>query len=234
MGEREEMPDQTGVVEELPAGVLDEHVAKLKSGAAAPFFDEGWRVALADLARVCAFQPTVFTDSAAERAAGVDATDLGQLAELTLPTDWNVEQQAQFDESRNLWLLVSRNPNLKVVGRFAGPVQPNAPPGFGFFVTVTPSFVQVATYQGRHFLRDGYHRATGLLAAGARHVPVLARTIGSIQELVPQGMLPQEAYLGSTPPFMPDYADDTVAATVHLPASQKMIVVQALELSPHG
>jgi hypothetical protein len=31
-----------------------------------------------------------------------------------------------------------------------------------------------------------------------------------------------------------DYGDDTVATTVSLPASQKMIVVQALELTPQG
>jgi len=147
---------------------------------------------------------------------------------------WNVQQQAQFDDVRHQWLLVSRSPNLRIVGHFGGQLQPGNPPAFGFFVTITPSFLQVASYQGRQFLRDGYHRATGLLALGARRVPAFVRSFASIQELVPQGMLPQEAFMGERPPLVADYADESVAATVELPASQKIVVVQALELSPHG
>jgi hypothetical protein len=36
-------------------------------------FREGWRVAVADLTRVCAFQPYVFADNAAERVEDVKA-----------------------------------------------------------------------------------------------------------------------------------------------------------------
>ncbi len=226
--------DQDDVVRPLPTGLLDAHVDQLRAGAAAPYFAEGFEVALVDLTRVCGFQPSVFTDSATERAGGVDVTDFTQLARVTLPTEWNVEQRASLDEGRHLWMLASRNPNLRIVGQFAGPVGPNGLPGFGFIVTITPSFVQVASYQGRHFLRDGYHRSIGLLALGARFVPALVRPFTSIQELVPAGMLPQEAFMGPKPPLLADFADDGVAATVYLPASQKMVVVQGLELSPHG
>jgi hypothetical protein len=223
--------DQTGVIQDLPTGVLDEHIERLRTGTAESYFAEGWGVALVELARVCAFQPTVFTDSAAERAGHIDVRDMAQLASLTLPNEWDTDQQAQLDQSRNLWLLASANPNLRVVGHFGGPVQPGNPPGFGFFVTIPPSFLQVATYKGRHFLRDGYHRAAGLLALGATMVPALVREFTSIEELVPQGMLPHEAFLGERPPLLADYANDDVAAVVHLAASQKMVVIQAIELS---
>jgi hypothetical protein len=226
--------DQADLIEELPAGVLDDHVAGLRSGAAASYFAEGWRVASVDLARVYAFQPTVFTDSASERSAGVDPEDLTQLAGVTLPTEWSLEQHAQLDESRNQWLLVSRNPNLRIVGHFAGIIQPGQPPAFGFLATIMPSFLQVAGYQGRYYLRDGYHRSIGLLSIGVRRVPAFVRDLESIEALVPTGMLPQEAFMGPRPPTLADYADDMVATTVELPASQKMIVVQALELTPQG
>jgi hypothetical protein len=232
---RPEGVDQKRLVQDIPSGKLEAHVERLQqSGAASAYFSEGYRVALVDLPRVCAFQSTVFTDSAEERAGGIDPDDVEHLATVTLPTDWNIEQQAQLDETRHLWMLISRNPNLKVVGHFAGPVGPNNIQGFGFVVTVMPSFLQVASYQGRYFLRDGYHRALGLLGIGARFVPAFVREFTSIEQLVPQGMLPQEAYLGPRPPTLTDYADNQVSAQIQLPASQKMVVVQALELSPRG
>lgn len=226
--------DQDGLIEECAPGLLDDHIDRLRNGAGSQYFAEGWRVALVDLARVCAFQPTVFVDSAAERAAGVDPEDISGLARVTLPTEWQLEQQAQLDEGRNQWLLVSRNPNLRVVGHFAGPLQPGGPPGFGFLATILPSFLQVAEYQGRFYLRDGYHRSLGLLGVGAQRVPAFVRTFDSIQQLVPAGMLPQEAFVGDRPPTLADYSSDVVSAAVDIPASQKMIVVQALELSPQG
>lgn len=120
------------------------------------------------------------------------------------------------------------------MGHFAGAIQEGGPPAFGFFATISPSFLQVAGYQGRYYLRDGYHRSIGLLGIGVRRVPAFVRDLDSIQALVPAGMLAQEAFMGPRPPTLADYSDDTVAATVALPASQKMIVVQALELSPQG
>jgi hypothetical protein len=227
--------DQTDIVGHAPTGVLDEHVAKLTSlPATAPYLAEGFEVALVDLSRLCGFQPTIFTDSARERVAGTEPNDLAAIASVTLPTEWQTEQQAQFDETRNTWLMVSRNPNLKVLGHFAAAVGDPAVQGFGFAVSVTPSFMQAARYQGRYFLRDGYHRAFGLLAMGVTWAPVFLRDFDSIQQLVPPGMLPQEAFLGERPPTLRDYADTEVSAEIQVPASQKVVVVQALELSPRG
>jgi hypothetical protein len=69
-----------------------------------------------------------------------------------------------------VYTITSPNPNLKVVGNFHD--QPaDGPPGFGFRAAVTTSFLQVVRFQGRLVLRDGYHRACGLLSRGITHVP---------------------------------------------------------------
>src|SRR6266545_3066963 len=99
---------------------------------------------------------------------------------------------------KKTWMIASRNPNLRLVGNFAGEVQPGAI-GYGFIVSVLPSYVQVAWFRGRYVLRDGYHR-----------------------------------YLGEQPPTLIDYLDDQVAASVMLPASQKMIVIHGIEMNPLG
>jgi hypothetical protein len=100
--------------------------------------------------------------------------------------------------------------------------------GFGFAVRQQQSYVQVARLGDRYFLRDGYHRAYGLLAAGIRYVPALVKDFPSFEEVgLPPGLLPQGAYLGDRPPLLTDYLDDSVAANTSLPVAQKMVVVQA-------
>ncbi len=110
-------------------------------------------------------------------------------------------------------MIASRNPNLRLVGNFAGEVQPGA--------------IGV--------LRDGYHRSLGLLLRGIKNVPVFVREHSQFEDLgLPQGMLSQAAYLGEQPPTLIDYLDDQVAASVMLPASQKMIVIHGIEMNPLG
>ncbi len=135
---------------------------------------------------------------------------------------------------KKTWMIASRNPNLRLVGNFAGEVQPGAI-GYGFIVSVLPSYVQVAWFRGRYVLRDGYHRSLGLLLRGIKNVPVFVREHSQFEDLgLPQGMLSQAAYLGEQPPTLIDYLDDQVAASVMLPASQKMIVIHGIEMNPLG
>jgi hypothetical protein len=202
--------------------------------AAAQMLASGWDVAMVDLTRVIAFQPQVFTDSAFDRIAGIDSSSVEDIARITLPVQPPASLPIQFDTARKCWHVVSRNPNLQAVAPWAGPVA--TPQGLviviGFVLSIPTSFLQVAEFGGRRYLRDGYHRAYALLSAGIAMVPAFVRRIDTIEELVPPGMLPQAAYQGPTPPFLADYLDDTVAASALLPAQQKLVAIQALELSP--
>lgn len=209
------------------------HLERLqKNPAAMAYFLEGWRVRLVDLTHLVAFQPAVFVDSAMERVQGIESGDLPALAEICLPIPSGKETLSPtLDKVKNVWTILSSNPNLRVVGQFAGPLQ-GGPGGsllFGFFVALAPSFVQVAHFQGRYVLRDGYHRALGLLASGITEIPAFVRDFDAIEQMVPPGMLPQAAWLGSTPPMLADYLDNEVAATVQLPAVQKVVMVQGVE-----
>jgi hypothetical protein len=198
------------------------------------YFVEGWRVVIADLPRVIAVQPNVFVDSAEERARAIDPADLLSIAGISLPLPEPVPLPAQFDPTRQAWIFSARNPNLRITGQFGGQVAPGTA-GFGFTLAVSPSFMQVAGFDGRLMLRDGYHRAYGLLRRGITRVPVFYRQFATIEELhLPQGMLPQAAYLGDRPATIADYLDNVVAASVDLPATQKMIVISGLELAPIG
>ncbi len=226
--------NQDGAISPAP-NELDPHIAALRQHpAAASYFAEGWEVALIDLRRVCAVQPNVFVDHAEERVRDVDPADLRSIAAVSLPVPAESQLPAQFDESKNVWLLTAPNPNLRIMGHFGGQLQPGVV-GFGFIVAISASFLQVAQFQGRLYLRDGYHRAVGFLQRGISVVPAFTRAFGPLESLgLPPGMLPQGAYFGDRPPCLPDYLDDSVSVPVQLPASQKMLVIQGLEVTPIG
>lgn len=224
--------DQTGLVS-TPPPALDSYLARLQATAAGEqMIREGWEVQLIDLDRVIAFQPHVFTDAAAPRVAALDVDDLSAVAQLTLPIEQSTAVKAQFDQLRQVHMVMSANPNLRVAVNFTTEV--NGMLGFGFAVAIPPPFMQVACFEGRFILRDGYHRAFGLLSRGVTHVPVFVRNFDSLEQFVPAGMLPHGAWLGQRPPLLRDYRDDSVAENINLPATQKMIVIQAIELSPHS
>jgi hypothetical protein len=226
--------DQAGIVAPSPSELTD-HEAQLRSSSPT-MFDEGWHLGLVDISRVCAFQPAVHSADAHRRAAA-GAEDMVGLAGITVPVVARTPLRASFDEARNAWVIVSSNRNLRLIGRFTAPVPGSPlggasgdPPGFGFVVTVVPSYLQVAEFRGRYILRDGYHRALGLLTAGIRTVPALVCSVAAIEQLSVPGALPQEAYMGDRPPVLADYLADDVAADVLLPASQKMVLIQGMEI----
>jgi hypothetical protein len=226
--------DQENLISEAPAE-LHGHIAALQQApGAAQYFVEGWRVCIADLKRVCALQPHIFTDHAVERARGLAPDNLRGIAAISLPLPQKTVLPLQFDKARQAWMLSSANPNLRIVGNWQAEVQPGLT-GFGFIVSVLPSFLQVVRFSGRYLLRDGYHRAYGFLRAGIERVPVLTREFGPYEDLgLPPGLLPPAAYLGERPPLLTDFLDDDVSADVILPAAHKMIVVAGMELTPLG
>jgi len=233
------------LVEELhilnePGPELNEHIVSFVAQPDyQPFVAEGWSVKIADLSKVVALQPMVFWDHAQERTDSAVAGDMPTLAKITLPIRSGPEPiPVQFDPTRNTWMITSRNPNLRIVGQFSAPIDVGGghqTTGCGFLVTVSPSFVQVVRYRSRLLLRDGYHRSLGLLAKGITQVPVLFREFGQFEPLgLGHGMLPEAAYLGDHPPYLADYLIDAVSAEVNFPASQKMLVIQGIEMNPMG
>lgn len=189
---------------------------------------------LVDLAKVCAAQPQIHTEDATRRVEGIVPDDFLGIARLTLPLPSDEALPVFFDPTKNAWLLSSPNPNLRVVANFSTPVGSGLT-GLGFAVALQKSYLQVAALGDRFFLRDGYHRAYGLLAAGIRYAPALVKEFATFEEVgLPPGLLPQNTYLGDRPPLLGDYLDDEVAADTHIPMTQKMIVIQALEINSIG
>jgi hypothetical protein len=230
VAEREPGIDQEGIIDQTDAA-LPTIVERLRqqpdTGA---FWEEVWSVGVADLTRVCSLQQSVASQQAEVRVSDVDPNDLVSIAAVTLPPPSTEEIPAQFDEEKKAWIVTAPNPNLRITGAVNGP-SPNGPV-FGFSVAILPSFLQVARHHGRYVLRDGYHRAFGLLARGITQAPAFIRDFGVGALGTGAGLFPTDVYLGDRPPLLRDFLDDEVAADVDVPAVQKMIVVQGMELTP--
>lgn len=211
---------------------LTEHLEALKaSPKTAQILAEAGEPRMVDLRLVCAAQPTIYVEDAANRVRDLTANDVAGIAAITLPLHSPTTMPVAFDPHKNAWLFSSPNPNLRVAGQF-NVVLGNGIPGFGFAVDIALSFLQVAGMNGRYFLRDGYHRAYGLLAAGIHYAPALVKDFAAFEEVqMPAGLLPPPTYLGPRPPLLVDYLDDTVATDTHLPVMTKMVVIQAIDLN---
>jgi len=75
---------------------------------------------------------------------------------------------------------------------------------------------------------NGYHRAFGLIT----RAPAFVRDFGVGPLGTDAGLVATDVYLGIHPPLLRDFLDDEVAADVDVPAVEKMIVVQGMELTP--
>jgi hypothetical protein len=233
--------DQAGVIADLPPA-LQPHIDALRAHpwGALVLADMG-EPRLVDLRRIRAAQPVIHIEEAVKRVEGLTAPDLIGIARVTLPIPpaTPAAPPLMFDPAKNAHIISSANPNLRVLTPFAMPVQgPNGVmmQGIGFAVAQTESYLGVAGVSGRYFIRDGNHRAYGLLSAGITHVPALVREYPTYADskMPVHGPLPVEEFMGDRPPTLSDYLDDAVSVDTFAPITTKMIVVQALDLTPLG
>jgi hypothetical protein len=209
----------------------------------ATFADIPWQVEWVDLTRVLSVQKMITTDGLEPRVAEATA-DPAALIELCLPTAQPVPPLGAFgDPDGHGFALSSLNPNLRVVGSNVAEAlvsaSPQVPPqkvqAFTFFVNMGASYIQVAQYQGRSFLRDGYHRATGLLRAGITRVPAVVIDAPSFQYVAPTpGLFDHEVAFSDRAPRLADFWDDSVSADALQPAVRKVVRIRAEEFVVQG
>ena len=219
-----------GAVTDLP----DELVEYIDELRAKPFYQafaaEGWQVRMADLRRVRALQPMVHTDHAAERTLGVRRDELLSVARVTLPHSRAKELMATVPTADGRgWILTCRNPQLRIRGPYKGDCDERGykTKVFGIETEVVNSLVQVVRWRGAYILRDGYHRAYGLLSSQVHSVPVLYHEFPDQQPpVVAPGLFDPNVYIDERAPLLTDYLDDAVSADIEVRRTQKTLVIQ--------
>src|SRR6266487_1564954 len=203
-----------------------------------------WRLRIVDLRRVLAFQKTITVDGLEERIQPV-MDDPGKLAEFCLPREQPVPPQGLVtDVDQKGYTVSSLNPNLRIANThvqqaLVAPepgMQPMTMLAITFLVSLGTSYLQVARYNDRDFLRDGYHRAAALLRAGINEVPCVYIEAKSFEEIGanPATMLGYEVLFGDHPPLLGDFWDDSVAADIQQLTIRKAVRLRGEEFSIQG
>lgn len=214
-----------------------EAVAK-RPDVQAVFASMQWRPELVDLRKVFSFQKFVSTDALDERTAPGSAS-ADALFELCFPSSANLPPQAVLTDADGKGFTVSAiNPNLRFAGSHVAQANVSQSPGvppvpmqaISLFVNMGSSFVQVVRYKDRCFVRDGYHRASGLLKHRIHEVPCIfieARTFDDVG--CPPGSLTYEILYGDRPPTISDFWDDDVSRDGQQMAVRKVLRVTVEE-----
>lgn len=195
------------------------------------FAGHQWRPEWVDLRSVLSFQKVVATDNLPERLEVARTTD--GLFELCLPSTPTVPPQGVISDPDGKGLTISAlNPNLRFAGSHVSQVMVSQAAGMPqvpmqavtFFVTMGSSYVQVAKYNGRYFVRDGYHRVAGLLQAGIHFAPCIFIEARTFEEMgCPPGSITFETLYGKRPPKVTDFWDDDVASAGKQMAIRKVV-----------
>jgi hypothetical protein len=222
--------NQQGAIRAAPAAVEKYGRQLLHQPHMRAFKEEGWLVKMVDLSRICAVQPMVFIHRAEHHCAAIDNPDPMVLARLTLPMD-PPGGRITGNLATGVMTVQSEAQQLGVMRMFPEPTEAGAI-RIVTELSIFGSYLQIAEVAGRLVLRDGYHRAYGLLLRRIRWVPVLFRRFGDAADLsLPPGHLSPTTYLGERPPLLGDYMDDSVATGLLLPPPPgKVVVVQAFDL----
>jgi len=196
-----------------------------------------WRPAMVDLTKVLSFQKIVHIDGIAERLKG--AREKARLLELCIPAQQPPPPLGAFTDSDGKGFTISsQNPNLRIAaGHLA---DANVAQGTGFpevkmqavtlLVHMGTSYLQVIRYRDRCFIRDGYHRAAGLLRRGITKVPCIFIEARSFEEVgPPAGSFTFEVLYGDRPPHVADFWNNVVARTVNQVAIRKVVRVRGEE-----
>lgn len=187
-----------------------------------------WSLGMVDLRNLIAFQRRLAFSPNIAMPAISSAADWPALFALSFQPPKAIEYEITCipatDCSMQTLILQSSNPDLhlRVTNNPASPLNVHA----------GGSFFEVACYRGRWFLRDGYHRAYALLAAGVSAVPAVIIQAATMEELGANHpwFFPEEVLFSPVPPRVIDFLNEDLVFEYPRPPFFKTIRIHMEEI----
>ena len=205
----------------------------------AHFHGFDWRPAMVDLTQVLSFQKLINAEGLDERLGNAKGFDLNRLLEICLPSSQPLPPVGAFaDADGKGFTISSLNPNLRIAAGHLSEASVSPTPGVPpvraqavtLLITMGTSYVQVARYRDRYFLRDGYHRTAALLRRRITEAPCVLIEARSFEQLgCPPGSFSYEVLFGDRPPYLRDFWNDDTSREIAQVATRKVIRVRGEE-----
>lgn len=227
----QELPDDDGIQEYVDGFIESE-----------PFQDaygdmgEGWwDIKLVPIESLVAYQSHVTTTAHQE----IPTRDDGLLEVLKYCLPYDVRNYLMVDSEQNgaksvFARIVSRNPNVNI-GDISISEIDDRPPG-NVSVTIDikprPNFVQVAKFNDRYILKNGYHRSYQLLQSGEDYIPAVVQYAQDFTQTgaANAGWFSPQNIMGERPPLVADFTTE-VAADLEVKSTNKMVNIQARKIN---
>lgn len=157
-------------VQPLPAA-QQPHAAQI---LAHPVFQGDWQgatIQMVEIGPLLAHQITVDSNRSAHHCGALTRPPTPkELMDCCLPVTPQPEQ-LQIFPAQNSLLVKARSLNVRIMQGVG------QPPFLGIQFDVSIAYVHVVRLNNRYYLYNGYHRALGLMLAGATHMPCVVRDI---------------------------------------------------------
>jgi hypothetical protein len=192
-----------------------------------------WEPAMVNLEKVLSYQPIVNLDGLEDRVGGT-LTSLEQLYQLCFPALQAAPLPMPLPVDQWRFAFHSPNPNFRLAGmrmNLNGITQQGTMVHEVIYtLSFMPSYLQVVHFSDRYILRDGYHRAVGLLMNGVAEVPCILIEAQSIEQIgFRPGLFPPAVVFGEKPPLLVDFLDDRVSQSIMFTPAGKSILIEGTE-----
>jgi hypothetical protein len=149
---------------------------------------------------------------------------------VCLPRDFNANYRVTFDQPTWTATLTTLSRNLNLVGMQAAQM-PGQPLAITFFTGLGGNWVQIIEFEGRYFLKNGYHRVWLLHSRGDQAVPAIVTKANTVEEIgAGPGFFPPALILSERPPLFRHFFDARLAPEVQLKSTMKVITISANQL----
>lgn len=162
------------------------HIAQLSAPGswAQPWFQAlgTYTFQLVEIDPLLAFQFTIDTARSAHHCHGLNNPTVAQMLPVCLPL---TPPSDNFETFRTPESVMLRSKSLNVVGLNWGFLDVKLNNGqqvgqyLGMQFGMSLALMHVARYNGRCYLLNGFHRALGMRAAGATHIPCIFRDVNN-------------------------------------------------------
>ncbi|MGP8077190.1 MAG: hypothetical protein ACLP78_00740 [Thermoplasmata archaeon] len=172
---------------------------------------KSWAWKLVELGSLRTFQPSVnwgYVERLVKRAP--KESDEASVLDFCLPLAGTGTPQrvvVSFNPTANTYSIVSEHLDLRIVGQVQGEDPTTKRRFFGFATGFGLPTITIAHYRDMYLVKNGYHRAVALLAAGHKRIPALVVEADTYQMTgaAGQGFFTIDVMSSPRPPFLSDF-----------------------------